>query len=272
MKATSRINIVSRAVLHIAPTHSQTIVLVSVLALLLCGTSQAQLILNGGFETWGTTTGSPPAGIPTSWTYDNAALPYQAPGIVAGSTHSVFLNKNAGVLSQVVTSNNVVNFRLDFVFAALDPLLTTYRSFNMSVNQGTVAANNSVLNLRTVRGSTAGKLTLQAYNGSAWAVLGADLFNASVYDSGSNSFTTLNAYEFSLTLDLSSTTPSYSIKYRKLGTGTFNTLPNLTSFYFTPSGASLYKIAFATGGSSAGYAIDDLTVSRVYSGTVVAIR
>ncbi len=271
MKATSRINIVSRTVLHIAPTHSQTLVLVSVLALLLCGTSQAQLILNGGFESWGTTTGSPPAGIPTDWTYTFIDQPYQVPGLVAGSTYAIFMRRNTGTLEQVLTTNNVVNFKLDFVFAAIDSD-PAWRGFNMLVNQGTVAANNSVLNLRTVRGTSIGKLSLQAFNGSAWAVLGADIFDASVYDSGSNSFTTLNAYEFSLTLDLSATNPSYSIKYRKLGTGTFNTLPNLTSFYFTPSGASLCKIAFATGGSSAGYAIDDLTVSRVYSGTVVAIR
>ena len=133
---------------------------------LIIQSASAQLILNGNFESWGTTTGTPPSGIPTSWSsVGNTVPPYQTPGLLAGSTYSAFIRPNgtSNTVSQVLTSNTVKNFEISYTFAALDPGSTTQRSFNINLNQGTSGSNNSFLNLRTVRGSSAGVLSLESY-------------------------------------------------------------------------------------------------------------
>ena len=224
--------------------------------------ANAQLILNGDFELWDSTTGDPPTGVPTYWTYESSTtLPIQAPGIVAGSTYSSFMQPKSGTLSQALTSTGVTNFELNFTFAAES---SPYRSLHMQIKQGTSESSTSFINLRTVTGTTAGKLSLEAYTtDNGWVTLGVDLFDASVYDSATNTFTTLNAYSFTVSADLAAETPTYSIVYELIGSDNPITISGLTDFYFDPTGEDLYSVYFSTLASSKGYAVDNLSVIAI---------
>lgn len=234
---------------------------VGLFCLLLQGAA-AQLLNNGNFESWGTVTGTPPAGTPTGWSIGSSAnAPYQTGGLVSGSSYAAFVRPGTSDVLQQTLASGPTNFKLDFVFAALDPASATNRSFNLVLYEGTSSSNKSVINLRTVQGSSAGLLTLQAYSGSAWVDLVTDAFGASVYNGASNAFTTLNAYNFSLSLDLTATTPTYSISYGLVGSGLTTITKNV--FASALDSTALYNVAFVGSGSSVGYAIDNVVLNAV---------
>lgn len=230
--------------------------------LLLLQGAFAQILNNGNFETWGTVTGTPPAGTPTGWSIGASAnAPYQTAGLVSGSTYAAFVRPGTSdELKQVVTGGPT-NFKLSFVFAALDPASATNRSFNLVLYEGTSASNKSVINLRTVQGSSAGLLTLQAHNGGSWVDLATDAFSSSVYSGVSNIFTTLNAYNFSLSLDMTASTPTYSISYGLVGSSLTTITKNV--FASAVDGTALYNVDFVGSGSSVGYAIDNVVLDSV---------
>lgn len=217
--------------------------------------ASAQVIDNGTFENWGTLTGSPPAGVPSNWSFTGTVSPVQTAGLVSGSNYAALIQPGGQIYQTI--SPNPTNLKLDMTFAATNPGLTSSRSFNITI--GEPGANPS-LNFRMVAGSVAGMLTLQVHNGSAWSTLAANAFQSSVYDSASNTFTTLNAYDLSIELSYG-TTSSYSISYGLHG-GTMTLLSNLTTF--TAANANGMSTIGIVGSSSASpFAVDNLTLTVV---------
>lgn len=219
---------------------------------------EAQTLTNGGFENWGTLTGSPPTGQPTGWSVSGTPNIIQAPGLVSGSNFSALI-QSGGQIYETLTPNPT-NVKFDFSFVATDPGSSSSRSFSLTFGQP--GANPSI-NLRMVRGSSAGSLTLQAFNGTSWAPVAVNTvnaFNASVYDSGTNTFTTANVYDMSIEISYG-TSSSYTISYG-LHEGTMTTLSNLTAFAALNTSAGLSTIGFGTG-TATGFAIDNLTMTVV---------
>lgn len=217
-------------------------------------------LVNGDFEIWGETAGTPPTGVPSGWTVAGSA-PVQAPGLVSGSTYSAFVTASVSNLVYQVLAAPVSQGTIDFVLAATDPGSSANRSFHLILY-----ANNPsdvvtpLIVLRTVRGSAAGKLSLQAYNGS-WQTIAADALLASVYDAPSNSFTTLKAYNFRVTFDW--LTASYSVSYGTVGSA-LTTLANVNMFQNVPStanGQKLTRLDFSGNVSSNGFAVDAAAVA-----------
>lgn len=227
--------------------------------------SAQTLILNGSLEQWGALTGTPPSGTPTSWgVASSTSKPVQIAGLVAESTYAAYVLNGSNNTLQQNTSAQPLAFQLDFVLAATDPGSASARSFNMTIGQNTVT--NPSINLRTVRGSEAGKLTLQAFNGSAWTTVAADAFSASVYSAGS--FTTLNAYNVSLAVDYG--TASYSISYGLVGEGSVS-VTGLTAFQTAVVlGEGIKNISFLGSSSSSGFAVDNVSVTAIPEPSSVA--
>lgn len=213
--------------------------------------TQAQtLITNGNFETWTGISGN--SGTPTPW----SGTVVRTAGLLSGSTYAALIQYNSAI-SQAV-STTPTKFQLDFVFAATDPG-SSNRSLNFGMNEVGLA---NVLNIRTIGGTAAGKLTLQAFGGGAWTNVVVDAFDASVYNSGSNTFTTLNAYNFSLVMDFS--TSSYTISYGAVGSS-MTTPITCTLFQNTPNGAGISTLSFlnTSSASSTPFAVDNVVVTAV---------
>ncbi len=222
--------------------------------------SRAAIIINNGtFESWGTVAGTPPAGVPTDWTQSSTFTtnPVRTAGLVNGSNYAALI-RPAGVLNQSFSSA-LTQMQMDFVLAATDPGSSSNRSFNMAITTNNSSTTN-LINLRMIQGSTTGLLSLEAFNGSGWTSLAADAFQASTYNSSSNSFSVLNAYNFSLTLSLG-TTSSYSITYG-LVDGTTTTINNIAAFQtaYTVGGTGATGISLMGSSSSTSFALDNLNV------------
>ncbi|MDZ4198131.1 MAG: PEP-CTERM sorting domain-containing protein [Kiritimatiellia bacterium] len=227
----------------------------------------AELIQNGTLETWGALTNIPPQGAPTSWTV-NGTAPTQVPGLLAGSTYAALLPANSGIgtseLTQTIPILDRVNqFDFSFVVAAADPGSTSARSFHLQMLTQTGPGTFPVpIAMIMTRGSSAGVLSLKAYNGSAWLDVAANAFNASVYNPGDNEFSTLNAYQITVSADFGSETPSYDVSYGLVG-GSMTTVSNVNIFFQTPSevnGRDLAILKFNGSASLGNYALDDISV------------
>lgn len=214
----------------------------------------SQLIVNGDFESWG---GTPLA--PTGWTVEGSGVS-QTSGI-DGSTYAALIQQiGDGTALRQNTSVQPTHFTLSFDFASTDPELG--RSFSLLLYQNPTSASTAVLNLRMIRGSSSGVLSLQAYSGTGWVTLVGDAFNASVYDAGSKTFTTLNAY--SIQFDVNYDTGTYSLAYGPVGGSTI-TVSDLDAFAIAPvAGQGISTLRFqGSSGGNAYYAIDNVSVASV---------
>lgn len=219
-----------------------------------------EALFNGNLEDWKSISGTPPTGQPTYWAVWDSR-PIKVPGLGAGSMASAFVTAStASILVQDLispTSKATIGFQL----AATDPGSPSSRSFHLILySTNSSNAYMSLVVLRTVQGSKAGKLSLQAFNGS-WQTIAADAFDASVYVASSNSFTTLKIYNMSIAFDFS--TDSYSVSYGLLDS-TMTTLKNVNMFQNAPgptNGEQLTRLYFSGAYSTSGYAIDNVTVT-----------
>ena len=221
----------------------------------------ASLISNGNFESWGTVSGTPPTGIPTSWSMTGLSVvnPIRGEGLVDGSTYSAIMQNGQGASTMYqIFSESQSNFTASFVVAAATTPNNNGRSFNTLFN---TANGTTYINLRLASVTANANLTLQAYNGSSWVSLSAvAAFLPSVFNSDQTGFDTLNAYNFSVAVDLASVTPSYSITYGLVGGGT-TTLSGLTAFVTTPtSGSVIERLDFTSGNSAGKFAVDNVAV------------
>ena len=220
-------------------------------------------LANGSFESWDTVAGTPPVGKPTFWLV-GSPLPVRTAGLVAGSTHAAVLVPGSNSKLHQNASTQPLKFQLSLVFAATDPGSSTTRSFNLNINQNAGIS----MNLRMVRGSTAGKLTLQSYAGGVWNTIAADAFDASVYNSGTGNFTTLNAYALTLSMDY--TIPSYSISYGPASGGGQTTVNNLTSISAVAPNQGIKGVTIWGTGSATPFAIDNINITSTWAGSTQA--
>lgn len=230
----------------------------------------ANLVLNGDLSSWGSVSGTPPTGKPTNWGFgtNTSAIPIQAPALDSGSSYSAFLSPatNSAFLAHLSGATGP-NLTISFNVAALDPGDTTHRSFYMLLTE--TNSGPQFLRLRMIRdGASAGLLKLQAFDGAAYQTLVTGL-TASTFDAPTDTWTSVAAYTFQLSMDLSAATPSYNLTYGLVG-GSMTTLSNLTYWAVTPStdptkqGLSLTTgISFlpdAAAGVTAGFAVDSVSV------------
>lgn len=230
----------------------------SALAVLLLSTlgvvpSWGILISNGDMEGWQSTV--PP--VPSVWSVGSSTLkPYRAPGLVTGSTYSAVIPYGTNdQLAQGVPSKPM-EFEINLSFAAVDPGSSSNRSFNLMLSQ--YGSTTPSINLRTVRGSAAGKLSLQAFNGSSWVTVAADAFQSSTYNRVGNTFGTLNVYEFKLAVDYRA--GRYAISYGAPGSN-LQALTGLTLFQTPPNGNGLVSLVFSGSLSQADYAVDNVSIT-----------
>lgn len=234
-----------------------------ILAVMFAATSAfgASLISNGSFESWGTVSGTPPTGVPTSWSMTAASVvnPIRGEGLVDGSTYSAIMQSGMGSSSMFqIFSEPQSDFSISFVVAAATTSNNNGRSFQTLFN---TATGTTYINLRLASVVANANLTLQAFNGSSWVSLSAvEAFLPSVFNSAQTGFDTLNAYNFSVDVDLASVTPSYSITYGLVG-GETTTLSGLTAFATTPTlGAVIERLDFTSGSSAGKFAVDNVAV------------
>lgn len=224
------------------------------LAIILGGaTSWGMLISNGDLESWQATT--PP--MPTIWGLGSSTLkPFRAPGLVTGSTYCAVIPSGAN--DQMVQSvpAKPMEFELSLYLAAVDPGSSSNRSFNLILTQ--YGATAPSINLRAVRGSAAGKLSLQAFNGSSWVTVAADALQSSTYDRVSNTFGTLNVYALKLAVDYRA--GRYTLSYGAPGSD-MTALTGLPLFQTPNNGNGLVSLALSGALSQADYAIDNVVVT-----------
>lgn len=184
--------------------------------------AQAQTQTNGGFDSWGSLTGTgvAPAGVPTGW---NETIP--AVGVTrvaglttAGSNYAAMIMTgssatSSGILYQTYAgTSQLTSFQLSFNLAVSS---TTYsgvaanRLANVYINQA--GSNVPLLNLAVFStGASAGYSNtagLYMYNinqatGSKWIRIGsADMTTSGSYDTATNTFSNLTVYKISLTVN-----------------------------------------------------------------------
>jgi len=227
---------------------------------LTCTSMEGKGLVNGSFESWAPVKGMPPAGIPVGWTIASAQ-PYRAPGLVDGSNYSAFVPKASGALLFQNVTDGPVDYNVSFDLAALDPGSADNRSFNLQLFQDN--SSKLVLNLRLVQGSEPGMLSLQAYNGGKskqWETIAENAMKASTYNTSSNTFGILNVYRLSLTTSFTTSPCCYAISITKAGDEPL-LIENVAIFQIQPStSGSLTRVAFVTSSSSAGFAVDNVSL------------
>lgn len=212
---------------------------------------------NGDLEKWTGLEGNPPTGTPVAWGLGTSSTkPIRAPGLIRSSDYAAWMqpgDKNA--LAQGIASAPM-SFDFEFLVAAEDPGSPTARSFNLSLNEKGVSTPS--INLRLVQGNSAGKLTLQAFDGRAWRSVAEDAFEASVFNAERNTFTSLRTYRMQIKgrYDNGGT---YSIAYGPEN-GELTTLADLHYYQTPPAGGGLSGFSFISGMSRAGFGIDNVTV------------
>lgn len=222
-------------------------------------------LTNGEIEAWGTATGTPPLAAPSSWTVAGTN-PRIAPPLFTGSTTSAYLSPGLTQLLPMLPANPQ-KFQLSLIVAATDPGSSSNRSFHIILSaRNTSATTVPIITLRTVRGTSAGWLSLQAYSGTAgWQTIAPNLIQASVYVEASNTFSTLHPLALTLNVDWSAAT--YSLSYGAPGASPV-TLTNLQWFQTVPNatnGTKLTQINFASHISQTGYAIDEVSLAPLDS-------
>jgi len=234
--------------------------------------ANANLIQNGSFEEWAMTSGN--QGVPVGW---SKALGKSTGDLVRtasignGDTEYAAVILNNTVLSAPLEANNGV-LELGFVFAATNPDNGGNRSFNLILTQSEQPTTGSggLINIRASTSTTdASTLRLMAFDGSDWRVI-ADGLPASVYNVESNSFTSLNAYRFVLSLDLAGADPSYSISYGPIG-GELITVNNIQYFWTAPVAGSVTYLMFNGNSSATPYAIGEVYAIPEASHTVTVL-
>jgi len=231
----------------------------------------AALIENGSFENWVITSGN--KGVPVDWSKNlgsskaDLIRTSNIAGSSEGSGYAAVISATSN-LSTAVASNNG-KIEIGFVAAATDPGGTSNRSFNVILTQvdSPSAGNDGLINIRASTSKTdASMLCLQAYDGVRWQLI-ADELLPSVYDADSNSFTTLNAYSFVLTLDLTAVEPSYSLSYGIVG-GTMNTISDIRFFWNQPTEGGISYLMFNGNTSATPFAVGE--VYAIPEGNAVA--
>lgn len=232
------------------------------LALIFSLPANAQLIQNGGFENWTAVSGTPPRGTPDGWG-NNGVTPIQAPGLVTGSSYSAEL-KGGGVIYQPFAKPYLSSFQVSQVIAVnanagwTQPLWITYQE---SGPDGSFTDRHDWILLR-IAGSGS-SMNIEARDGASatWISIADNVINTSSYDSTTNTFTTLNAYNIVLTYDAISN--KYSISYGLVGS-TLTTVSNLDYFIQPSNGSKNLVFASYSGvGDSGTYfaAVDNVALA-----------
>lgn len=227
------------------------IMLTAFAILILATSAQAQTQTNGGFDSWGSLTGTgvAPAGVPTGW---NETIP--AVGVTrvaglttAGSNYAAMIMTgssatSSGILYQTYSGvSQLTSFQLSFDVAVSS---TTYsgvaanRLANVYVNQA--GSNAALLNLAifstgTTLNAISNTAGLYVYNSFAaagttgWKRIGTvDLTTSGTYNTATNTFSDLTVYKISLTVNnFSSSTMDFDISYGLEGGATLDSASDL---------------------------------------------
>ncbi|SDT99029.1 PEP-CTERM protein-sorting domain-containing protein [Verrucomicrobium sp. GAS474] len=234
--------------------------------------SAQNLFSGSSVDLWPTLNGSH-AATPTGWS--SAAV--QAPGLLTaaqngGSTDyfSALFMSTTGALkgysgTSYISAPNytggtaVQSFQLSFVFAATDPGSgNSYNDRSLSFYVYQNGTNTAVQSFRTVETTgSPGFLDIQSYNGSAWVQLATGIA-ASTYDTTTNTWTALNAYNFSLTTDF--TTKTSTLTWGAVG----GTQTSVAATFYPAESTTGYLNGVGFGNNStAAFAIDNVTVTAV---------
>lgn len=230
--------------------------------------SSAQNLVQGTFESWGTTTGTPPRGNPFFW----SGTVTQTAGLVGGSTFSATIQPSATPdnLFQTPSNTTASNFSLSFQFVASDPGAGN-RSLQLILQQ---PGSGQPINMILTRGSSAGLLSLQAHNGTSFQTIAADAFNSSIYNSSTGVWSSTSVYELTINASMGAGAglSSYSITYGLVGGGQ-TTVSNLSNFFQAPVANGLNQVRFTTNASGSAFAIDNisLTASSIPEPSTTAI-
>lgn len=235
------------------------IVVLGLTMAVLAGTALAQeLIGNGDFEMWESTSGEPPEGIPLNWSIaSSTAPPVQGPGVAKGASYSAVILPGPG--NQIVQGvrGRPVAALVEVVFAATEPGADG-RSFSMNLGQVGIEAPH--VNFRIVRGSAPAKLTLEAFDGQNWETIAADIFDASDYDQETNTFRSLKPQLLRVSLDLAA--GQYSVSCGP-DASKLKHFPKLKIFQTEGTGEGLSSITFSAANSQAPYAVGRVSVSAL---------
>lgn len=216
------------------------VVLGAALVMVAGGAYAQELISNGDFESWESVVGEPPEGIPMNWSISSStAPPVQGPGIAKGASHSVVLVPGPG--NQIVQGvrGRPVAALIEVVFAATEPQKSDGRSFSMNLAQAGLDA--PYVNFRVVQGNSAGKLTLEAFNGKFWEEIAGDIFESSEYDPETNTFSVLKPQILRISIDFDA--EWYSISCGP-DASKLKHFPKLTIFQSEGGGGGLSSVTF----------------------------
>lgn len=224
--------------------------------------AQADLLTNGSFENWEELSGAPERGLPTGWSAAGTTNPVRSAGF-DGTGYSTTLTGNSGLLQTVSAVEPIKAFNLSFDFAA--SLQNTGRSLQFDLNQSATSTAHRPVNIIIEAGTETGKLSLKAYNGTGWTTLGANIFDASTYDSATGEWTTLNAYTLSFDITFGPSGESgYSVSYGVVGSS-LTTLATADIFSTAPLDGGLTQIRFLNTASGAGRpsVIDNVSLAAI---------
>jgi hypothetical protein len=224
----------------------------------LTGTAFAQeLISNGNFDVWESTTSEPPEGIPMNWSISaSTAPPVQGPAIAKGAAHSAVIIPGPG--NQIVqgVKGRPLAAHIEVLFATTEPEKSDGRSFNM--NLGQVGIDAPWINFRIVRGSAPGKLSLEAFDGNGWEEIAPDLFEASEYDREKNVFGVLKPQVLRVSVDAEA--EHYSVSGGP-DTSRLKHFPKLKVFQSEGGMQGISSITFSGANSQAVFAVGRVAVT-----------
>jgi hypothetical protein len=224
-------------------------------ALLPLAASGQNLINNGDFEIWTDTTHAP------YWSGSNIL---QGPGL-DGSNYSAIL-PSGGTNGYAVTgtSSDAMSFQLHFVFAVNQYGGTWEQPLILALFQADPVPSTPWITLR-VAGTTSPKIQycmgVDGEGKTIWSSnIAGDFITRSTYDSGTNTYTTLNQYELVLSYDANSN--SYSIAYGVLD-GTLTSTDNITDFQTATSESYAGLTGLRFFAYNNGVSIDNVSVTAI---------
>lgn len=259
--------------------------------------AQAQTQVNGGFETWSSLTGTgvAPAGTPTGWTVSSASVGVtQVAGLTASSSYAAVVlsgtsgTGSSGSLAQVYSgTSRLTSYQMSFDLA-VSSAATTATTRLAQVNLAQATTYKSLVSLAVYsKNGDASKAGLYVYDvvGTKWVSLlsggiegtAGDLSTSGTFNTTTDTFSNLNVYKFTITMNNFGTGMSYDISYGLEGGPTiFSTSTPLTYTYQTGGDATsgLYSTTFmgSWGGSTTAtpYAVDNYVYGAIPEPTTMA--
>ncbi|MFA6960939.1 MAG: hypothetical protein WC205_09330 [Opitutaceae bacterium] len=221
--------------------------------------SQAQNLVQGTFEGWNTTTGTPPRGNPFFW----SGTVTQTAGLVGGSNFSATIQPatTSDNLFQTPSDTTVKNLSLSFQFVATDSGSASNRSLQLILQQ---PGSTIPINMIITRGTSAGLLSLKASDGTAFQTIAEDIFSASTYNSSTGVWSSTSVYQMTLNVSFGAgaIASNYSVSYGLVG-GAQSTLSNINIFSVAPTDNGVNQVRFTTNSFGSAFAIDNVSLTAI---------